>query len=287
MGRRWTPARFSAGFWVLAALSALASLVAARATPTAQEINRHQAFRDTLFRNLKASAAQYTFDYVVIYLPSGTLPDVAAPIPVSHIRFKSTVFFAFDQYRLSPSSEGPILELSKTISSDRFARSVLVVGHTDAIGTDQYNSTLSLNRAIAVASRLHELGISNQMLGVVPMGEAQPVATNRTPEGRAQNRRVEFFMSDFPEATRKAIEFVNFNPCHRNDQDVPTGQINPECNKIDTRIPLYAGSSGQGRPEVMLTLHRPQLTTSSVPNTRIPLPNEILQRPSLKDFESN
>jgi outer membrane protein OmpA-like peptidoglycan-associated protein len=289
MGRIGRKSRFGAGayFLALAAFAAPHSLVVAQAAVNSQEINRHQAYRDTLFKNLKTAATEYSFDYLVIYLPPGSLQGVDVAVPVSHIRFKSTVFFAFDRYTLEPSADAAILDLAKTILSDKAARSVLVVGHTDAIGPDQYNSTLSLNRAIAVASKLREATVNDKMLGVVPMGEAQPRATNRTAEGRAQNRRVEFFISDFPEATRKAIELINFNPCHRNDQDIGSGQINPECNHTDTRIPLYAGASGQGRPEVILNLGRQSLTTSSIPTNRTPLPNEILVRPSLKDLETN
>ena len=287
MGRIWPKGRFPTGVQhILAAFFMLHGVVVTQAAVNAQEVTRHQAYRDLLFKNLKTATTQYTFDYLVIYLPAGTLPGVDVRVPVSHIRFKSTVFFAFNQYSLEPTAEAAILDLAKTILNDKPARSVLVVGHTDAIGADQYNSTLSLNRAVAVAGKLREAGINDKLLGVVPMGEAQPMATNRTAEGRSQNRRVEFFISDFPEATRKAIELVNFNPCHRNDQDVGVGQTNPECNNTDVRIPLYSGSSGQGRPE-MLDLSRQPLTTSSIPTNRIPLPNEVLVRPSLKDFDSN
>lgn len=286
MGLSWVNGWSSGKTQILAALFLLHGSFAAQAAVNAQEIGRHQALRDSLFRNLKTATTQYTFEYLVIYLPPGTLPGIDVRVPVSHIRFKSTVFFAFDRYSLEPSADAAILDLARTILNDKSARSVLVVGHTDAIGTDQYNSTLSLNRAIAVATKLREASVSDKLLGVVPMGEAQPRTTNRTVEGRVQNRRVEFFISDFPEATRKAIELINFNPCHRNDQDVGVGQANPECNNADARVPLYAGSSGQGRPE-MINLVRQPLTTSSIPTSRPPLPNEILVRPSLKDLETN
>jgi outer membrane protein OmpA-like peptidoglycan-associated protein len=269
---------------LLAGIVLLYGPAIAQAAINAQEINRHQIARDSLFKNLKSVTTEYTFDYVVIYLPSGSLPGTDARIPVSHIRFKSTVFFAFDKYLLEPSAENAILDMAKTILNDKSARSVLVVGHTDAVGPDQYNSALSLNRAVAVASKLREAGVNDKLLGVVPMGEAQPIATNRSADGRAQNRRVEFFISDVAEATRKAIELIKFNPCHRNDQDIAAGQINPECNNTDIRIPLYAGSSGQGRPE-MLDLGRQALTTPAVPSSRIPLPRDIPVRPSLKDLE--
>ncbi|MEA2883643.1 MAG: OmpA-OmpF porin, family, partial [Bradyrhizobium sp.] len=179
--RDWLPAGLRhtlVAFVLLLGLEADAAI-------NSQEINRHQAIRDSLFKNLRTATTQYSFDYVVIYLPPGTLPGIDIRIPVSHIRFKSTVFFEFNKYSLEQSAESATLDMAKTILNDTSARSVLVVGHTDAIGPDQYNSTLSLNRAVAVASKLREAGINDKFLGVVPMGEAQPVATNRTPEGRA------------------------------------------------------------------------------------------------------
>lgn len=139
-----------------------------------------------------------------------------------------------------------------------------------------------MNRAVTVAAKLREFGVNDKLLGVVPMGEAQPAATNRSAEGRGQNRRVEFFISDVPGAPHKVIERIPFNPCHRNDHEISLDQVNPECT-MDIRVPVFSGS-GRGRPEAVLNLSRAPLTTPSVPNNRIPLPNEILQRPSLKEL---
>jgi outer membrane protein OmpA-like peptidoglycan-associated protein len=260
----------------------------AEAVLVPRELNQNQAARDTLFRTLKASATtQYKFDYMVIYLPPGSLPGVNVRIPVSHIRFSSTVFFAFDKATVEAKADAAILELANTVLQDRSFRSLLVVGHTDSVGPDAHNAALSLNRAVAVATKLHEAGVKEEFLGVVPMGEAQPVATNSTPQGRALNRRVEFFISDVVGAPKKAIELIKFNPCFRNDHEQPVGQITADCGSQETRIPVYSGSSGQGRPQVMLELGRDPISTPTLPAVRDRLPNEILQRPSLKELQSD
>jgi outer membrane protein OmpA-like peptidoglycan-associated protein len=66
-----------------------------------------------------------------------------------------------------------------------------VAGHTDSVGTDAYNQTLSQQRANAVATFLSGKGVMQQRMIVVGAGEAHPVASNDTDAGRAQNRRVE------------------------------------------------------------------------------------------------
>ncbi|BCN92598.1 hypothetical protein THMIRHAM_03830 [Thiomicrorhabdus immobilis] len=68
---------------------------------------------------------------------------------------------------------------------------VKVTGHTDSVGSLSYNQTLSEARAKAVKTFLEEKGIDAQRIQAVGMGETQPVATNKTREGRAENRRVE------------------------------------------------------------------------------------------------
>ena len=279
--------RFSLFFWASIVLEWLflgcpmASVC--EAAVTASELNQSQANRDALFKTLKATAAgQYKFDYMVIYLPPGAVPGVNVRVPVSHVRFSSTVFFAFDKAILEAKAETAVLEFASVVTQDKSFRSILVVGHTDSVGTDEHNATLSLHRAVAVATRLREAGVKEEFLGVVPMGEAQPAATNSTPQGRALNRRVEFFISDVPGAPKKAIELIKFNPCFRNDHEaaVLPGQ---DCGSGETRIPVFGGASGQGRPQVMLELNRDSIT-QSVPLVRDRLPMEVLQRPSLKEL---
>lgn len=65
-----------------------------------------------------------------------------------------------------------------------------VIGHTDSVGSEVYNQRLSENRARSVAEYLSGQGVLPARLLMAGMGESQPVASNSTPEGRAQNRRV-------------------------------------------------------------------------------------------------
>jgi len=66
-----------------------------------------------------------------------------------------------------------------------------VAGHTDNVGTDAYNQTLSQQRANSVATYLTGKGVMQQRMIVVGAGETHPIASNDTDAGRAQNRRVE------------------------------------------------------------------------------------------------
>ena len=68
---------------------------------------------------------------------------------------------------------------------------MIIIGYTDNVGTPDYNSTLSLQRAEAVRDSLISLGSDPKKLQVSGAGEAKPIADNSTEEGRAKNRRVE------------------------------------------------------------------------------------------------
>jgi hypothetical protein len=70
---------------------------------------------------------------------------------------------------------------------------VTIVGHTDSVGSNQYNFKLSRKRAEAVKAKLLEFGLAeDRIVGIEAMGEEEPIASDDTKEGRAENRRVEF-----------------------------------------------------------------------------------------------
>ena len=72
--------------------------------------------------------------------------------------------------------------------------SVEISGHTDNIGDDAYNQTLSLDRAQAVKNWLVQKGIASNRMKTVGKGEKEPVSSNTSSAGRAENRRIEFFV---------------------------------------------------------------------------------------------
>ena len=73
---------------------------------------------------------------------------------------------------------------------------VVIEGHTDSKGTNAYNMALGMRRAQSVKAKLLEFGMDpGRIVGTVSKGEEEPVATNTTEEGRAQNRRIEFKLS--------------------------------------------------------------------------------------------
>ncbi len=80
---------------------------------------------------------------------------------------------------------------------------VAVAGHTDSVGSDSYNHKLSERRAAAVADYLRSKGVKDARIEVIGFGETLPVADNNTPEGRAQNRRVELTLVPI---TRETLE---------------------------------------------------------------------------------
>jgi OOP family OmpA-OmpF porin len=112
-----------------------------------------------------------------------------APTPQS-VRLSADTLFDFDQSRLKPSGETALRGLFDK-SRGATIEQVRVEGHTDATGPKAYNQRLSERRADAVKDFLVGLGLSPALIVTEPFGEEKPIASNRTREGRAQNRRVE------------------------------------------------------------------------------------------------
>lgn len=100
------------------------------------------------------------------------------------------ITFPFNQYDLQPQFR-PTLDRVAEILGEYPQTMIDVYGHTDSVGSDAYNQTLSENRARAVADYLSMRGVQSVRIATIGYGETQPVADNGTEAGRAANRRVE------------------------------------------------------------------------------------------------
>lgn len=123
--------------------------------------------------------------------PGADIDAVGAIGSAQHIALDSSVLFDSGTYALKLAASDAI-DAALADISDRTMASVVVAGHTDAVGDAEDNKRLSKKRARAVADYLLEqAGFDAQRVSVEAHGENQPVVSNNTAEGRAQNRRVE------------------------------------------------------------------------------------------------
>jgi OOP family OmpA-OmpF porin len=113
------------------------------------------------------------------------------PAPVSEkVTFAADAFFDFDKSTLKPEATAKLDDLvSKTKGIN--LEVIIAVGHTDSVGSDEYNQKLSIRRSEAVKAYLVSKGIEPNRVYTEGKGEKQPVADNKTAEGRAKNRRTE------------------------------------------------------------------------------------------------
>jgi outer membrane protein OmpA-like peptidoglycan-associated protein len=106
------------------------------------------------------------------------------------VKFESGILFDVDQSTLKPAARTNVESLAASLKKNP-GTNILIVGHTDATGTDAYNYRLSERRAAAVKSYAQAQGISGSRLTTEGRGETEPIADNTTEAGRSQNRRVE------------------------------------------------------------------------------------------------
>jgi len=121
---------------------------------------------------------------------AGPAPRPAPPVAASKVTYAADAFFDFDKSVLKPEGRAKLDDLVSKIRGINL-EVIIAVGHTDSIGTDAYNQRLSVRRAEAVKAYLVSKGIERNRVYTEGKGEKQPVADNRTKEGRAKNRRVE------------------------------------------------------------------------------------------------
>ena len=129
-------------------------------------------------------------------------PPPPPPLPLPCMtgcggRFYADAFFDFDKAVLKPEGKAALDDLLRRIK-DYNLEVLVAVGHTDAIGSVAYNWRLSERRAEAVKAYLMSKGIDGSRIYTEGKGKSQPMATNKTREGRVLNRRVEIVVVALP-----------------------------------------------------------------------------------------
>jgi OmpA-OmpF porin, OOP family len=114
-----------------------------------------------------------------------------APKPVAEkVTLAADVLFDFDKSVLKPEGKAKLDDLANKVKAINL-EVVIAIGHTDSIGSDAYNQKLSVRRAESVKAYLVSKGVEPNRIYTEGKGEKQPVASNKTKEGRQKNRRVE------------------------------------------------------------------------------------------------
>ena len=122
--------------------------------------------------------------------PAAPAAPKPAPAAASKVTYAADAFFDFDKSVLKPEGKAKLDDLASKVKGINL-EVIIAVGHTDSVGTGAYNQKLSVRRAEAVKAYLVSKGIEKNRVYTEGKGEKQPVADNKTKEGRAKNRRVE------------------------------------------------------------------------------------------------
>jgi OOP family OmpA-OmpF porin len=123
--------------------------------------------------------------------PKAAPAPAAAPKPVAtKVTYAADAFFDFDKSVLKAEGKAKLDDLVGKVAGISL-EVIIAVGHTDSVGPDAYNQKLSIARSEAVKAYLVSKGIEKNRVYTEGKGEKQPVADNKTSEGRAKNRRVE------------------------------------------------------------------------------------------------
>ncbi len=147
---------------------------------------------DVELANIKWQMVSYPDDFLISNIKIAAGGEDLRSKLMSEGRFTTTgILFDSGSASIQPSSYGVLKKIASALKESNIQ--VKIVGHTDSDGSSEANLTLSKDRAEAIKTALtSEFGVDGSLLSTEGMGELEPIADNRTPEGKAQNRRAEF-----------------------------------------------------------------------------------------------
>jgi len=143
---------------------------------------------DTTPAPVEKPAGDTELDNIKKDLPESQVERTNAGIKFT---FSSEILFPTNSSYLNENSKKSIAAVAKVLKQKDARRQILIEGHSDKTGTAKYNQWLSEKRAVSVKNYLISLGINGDRIQTSGLGDTQPIADNKTKEGRLKNRRVE------------------------------------------------------------------------------------------------
>jgi len=155
------------------------------------------------------------------------------------------VHFDFDKYNIKNRYRlRKVIDELKTLKD----KSILIVGHTDSIGSDRYNQKLSQLRAREVYREFLKAGFDKSSLDYVGYGEEQPIASNKRKKGRAKNRRVELIFAKSIESSKDFIKNRDIKTTYLNNHN----DKNPGFVEISDKSKQYELKNGKVYKKIYL-----------------------------------
>ncbi len=139
---------------------------------------------------------------------AGAMKDLATIAAVKQeprgvvITLSGSVLFASGKYALLNTAMTKLDQVAEALKAQDDDKRMVVEGHTDSQGSDATNQPLSFNRATAVRNHLVSRGVAMDRISAIGMGSSKPITDNKTPENRANNRRVEIVIAPAPVTAR-------------------------------------------------------------------------------------
>ena len=181
--------RNAASLLVGAALSLLigaspCTIYAHDASDWRTKVSKEHLDRIRRLRQISARVFEATPEFYVDLIRAAEMPkDIGIDIPVTRVVFSQLVFFDTGQSTVRSDSTNVIDVIASALHAEKSEIAVIIAGHTDSRGSDDYNYKLSTQRANSVASLLSDQGIDQASIWRVGFGKAVPLVSNATPEG--------------------------------------------------------------------------------------------------------